>query len=264
MLDDHLFSVELENWETSIATESNRIKLNLFHGTYHKKFKDMRIGQAWLVKRENDLYLEIVFSKIIKLLELNDKAIAVDINENNVVSGSEKNITNIRTGERVIRTTYFLKHRKLQSNPRLNEKPLLAKYKGREQRRINIIYHEIANQIITEAKKAAASTIVLENLSNMRKKRSSKALNGRLNRWSFRNLQNIIDYKAKLAGLNVKYVDAKDTSSLYPIRRGKLSLNGYRLMICPKCGLEEDREVIAVKNILHKYKRDVGASSVHP
>jgi len=28
--------------------------------------------------------------------------------------------------------------------------------------------------------------------------------------------------------------------------------------------LEEDRDVIAVKNLLHKYKRDVGASSVHP
>ena len=62
----------------------------------------------------------------------------------------------------------------------------------------------------------------------------------------------------------MKYVDAKGTSSLCPICGGKLSLNGYRLMICPKCRLEEDREVIAVKNILYKYKRDVGASSVHP
>jgi len=215
-------------------------------------------------KEGKSLYLKAVFSKIVELLEPNDKAAAVDVNENNVVSGSEDNITNIRTGERVIRTTYFLKRRKLQSNPRLNEEPLLAKYKGREQRRINVIYHEVANQIITEAKKAAASTIVLENLSNMKRKRSSKALNGRLNRWSFRKLQNIIDYKAKLAGLNVKYVDAKDTSSLCPICRGKLSLNGHRLMICSTCGLEEDRDVIAVKNILHKYQRDVGASSVHP
>jgi len=29
MLDDHLFSVDLENWETSIANESGRIKLKL-------------------------------------------------------------------------------------------------------------------------------------------------------------------------------------------------------------------------------------------
>jgi len=34
---------------------------------------------------------------------------------------------------------------------------------------------------------------------------------------SFRKLQEIIDYKAKLAGLNVVYVDAKGTSGLCPI-----------------------------------------------
>ena len=134
---------------------------------------------------------------------MNGKAIAVDINENNIVFGSENNITNIRTGERVIRTAYFLKRRKLQSTPRLNEKPLLAKYRGREQRRINDIYHKIANQIIAEAKRVAVSTVALENLKNIRKKRmrekrSSKAINGRLNRWSFRKFQEIIDYKAKL------------------------------------------------------------------
>jgi len=31
---------------------------------------------------------------------------------------------------------------------------------------------------------------------------------------------------------------------------GKLSPNGYRLLKCPACGLEEDRDVIAVKNLL--------------
>jgi len=217
MLDDHLFSLDLKVWEASIATESGRVRLKLLHGTYHEKFKEMKVGQAWLVKRENSLYLKVVFSKIVELLELNDKAIAVDINENNIVFGSENDITNIRTGERVIRTTYFLKRRKLQSSPRLNEKPLLAKCRGRECRRVEDAYHKIANQIIAEAKRATASTVVLENLKNIRKKRGSKAISGRLNRWSFRKLQEIIDYKAKLSGLNVRHVDAKGTSSLCPI-----------------------------------------------
>jgi putative transposase len=47
-------------------------------------------------------------------------------------------------------------------------------------------------------------------LKNIRKRiRRSKAINGRLNRWSFRKLQEIIEYKAKLAGLNVTYVNAR-------------------------------------------------------
>ena len=147
----------------------------------------------------------------------------------------------------------------------MNEKPLLAKYRGRERRRVEDAYHKIANQIIAEAEKARASTVALENLKNMRKKsRGSKAINGRLNRWSFRKLQNIIEYKAKLAGLNVKYVNARGSSSLCPKCGVRLSPNGYRLMKCPECGLEEDRDIVAVKNLLERYQMDVGASPVHP
>jgi putative transposase len=59
MLDDHLFSLDLKVWEASIATESGRVRLKLLHGTYHEKFKEMKVGQAWLVKRENGLYLRL-------------------------------------------------------------------------------------------------------------------------------------------------------------------------------------------------------------
>jgi len=45
---------------------------------------------------------------------------------------------------------------------------------------------------------------------------------------------------------------------------GRLSPNGYRMMMCPACGLKEDRDVMAVKNLLRRYQMDVGASSVHP
>jgi len=95
MLDDHLLSVDLENWQASIATESGRIKLKLLHGTYHEKFKEMKIGQVWLVKRENGLYLKVAFSKAVELAELNGSAIAVDINGNNVVFGFMERVRNI-------------------------------------------------------------------------------------------------------------------------------------------------------------------------
>ena len=70
--------------------------------------------------------------------------------------------------------------------------------------------------------------------------------------------------QGKLAGLNVVYVDAKSTSSLCPICGEKLSPNGYRLMKCRKCSLEQDRDVIAVKNLLRRYQMDVGASPRKP
>ena len=46
---------------------------------------------------------------------------------------------------------------------------------------------------------------------------------------------------------------------------GRLSPNGqYRVLKCKRCGFEEDRDVIAVLNLLRKYQMNVGTSSVHP
>jgi putative transposase len=62
----------------------------------------------------------------------------------------------------------------------------------------------------------------------------------------------------------VVYLNAKGTSSLCPTCGEKISPNGYRRMRCLSCGLEEDRDVIAVKNLLRRHQTDVGASTVHP
>jgi putative transposase len=45
MLDDHLFSLNLESWEVSIAVEGGGVEAKLLHGTYHEKFKEMKIGR---------------------------------------------------------------------------------------------------------------------------------------------------------------------------------------------------------------------------
>jgi len=42
---------------------------------------------------------------------------------------------------------------------------------------------------------------------------------------------------------------------------GKLSPNGCRLMMCPTCGLEEDRDVIAVRTY---YTSTGGMWGLHP
>jgi hypothetical protein len=44
MLDDYFFSLDLEGWEASIATENGRIKLRPLYGTYHEKVREARPG----------------------------------------------------------------------------------------------------------------------------------------------------------------------------------------------------------------------------
>jgi putative transposase len=83
-----------------------------------------------------------------------------------------------------------------------------------------------------------------------RRIRYGRMLNRRLHTWNFRKLQFYIEYKAKLEGLPVHYINPKGTSSLCPVCGGKLASNGHRLLKCLKCGYENDRDIIACLNML--------------
>jgi len=116
-LDDHLFKLDTENWRVSIAVHGGRwITLRLLHGRYHDKFKNMKLGEAWLVLRDDgSLYLSVAFRRAVVLPEINTdtKVIAVDVNENAIVYGNDDFIEKLETSEGIIRTRYFLKRRRI-------------------------------------------------------------------------------------------------------------------------------------------------------
>ncbi len=153
MLDDHLFSLDLRSWIATIATPQGRVKFRLLHGQCHEKFETMKLGQGWLVKRGHELWLKVVFRKVVELREPNGRALAIDVNENNVTIAFPNGFKQIITRERPIRTAYFLKRRRVQSAIKYGKRKqrLLAKYRGREKRRVEGIYHKVANQIIEQA-----------------------------------------------------------------------------------------------------------------
>jgi len=226
--------------------------LRLLHGRYHDRFKDMKLGEARLVLRDDgNLYLNVAFRRAVALPEIgaDAKVIAVDVNENAIVYGSDDFIERFEANEGIIRTRYFLKRRRIQSRIRGRglRARLLGKYKGRERHRVSEIYNRATKEIIGKAKKIGAAVIVMEDLRRLNEEdKGSRELNGQIHRWSYKRFQQILEYQAKLHGLNVKYVDPAYTSSLCPVCGGELDLssNGHRLMKCQRCGLEEDRDVI--------------------
>jgi putative transposase len=186
------------------------------------------------------------------------KVIAVDINENIVVFGNNELIERFETNEGIIRTRYFLKRRRIQTKVRGRDlrARLLEKYRGRERRRVKEIYYKAVKRIINKAREVGATVIVMEDLRRLNEKNmGSKELNGRLHRWGYRSFQRILEYQAKLCGLHVKYIDPRNTSRTCPVCGSELeeSSNGRRLMRCRRCGLEEDRDVVAVKNLVKRY-----------
>jgi len=223
MLDDHLFKIDLERWIVKISTPKGRLEFKLLHGKYHGKFKEWKAGQAWLIRRNDEVYLNVVFSRDVEIRECED-VIGVDVNENNITIATNQFIR-FETKEKEIRTAYFVKRRKIQKKIKCKRarNRALAKYRKRERNRVLDIYHKIANKIIKIALETN-SAIALEDLKNIRSKIDySPELNGRLHRWSFRTFQQILEYKAKLNGIPVVYVNPPQDLDPVPDMWGKIN-----------------------------------------
>ncbi|WP_456398660.1 RNA-guided endonuclease InsQ/TnpB family protein, partial [Palaeococcus sp. (in: euryarchaeotes)] len=261
MLDDHLFKPDLGKGIVKLSTPKGRTKLEFYPAKYHEKFKGWKVGQAWLVKTPKGVFINVVFSKEVEMKEP-EAFVGVDLNENNVtLSLPNGEFVQIITHEREIRTGYFLKRRRIQRKIRAGKrrKELLEKYGERERNRLNDLYHKLANKIVELAEKYGG--IALEDLTEIRDSiRYSAVMNGRLHRWSFRKLQSIIEYKAKLKGVRVVFVNPAFTSSLCPVCGEKLSPNGHRVLKCSKCGFEADRDVVGSWNICLKALKMWGVS----
>jgi len=149
MLDDHLFSINLDDWIVSISTPNGRAKLKLLHGNYHERFKGWKVGQAWLIRKDDNRFLNVVFRKEVEIGMPID-VIGVDVNENNVTTAKSNGFERRVTREKNIRITYFLKRRRIQSKIKTGKKrkTLLSKYGRRETKRILDVYHEVANWVV--------------------------------------------------------------------------------------------------------------------
>ena len=95
---------------------------------------------------------------------------------------------------------------------------------------------------------APLSVIKLERLQNIRSTtRTSRKNNHSLHTWSFYRLATFIEYKAKLAGIEVEYVDPAYTSQICPIC-GRIQHAKDRNYIC-RCGFHTHRDLLGAINI---------------
>lgn len=68
----------------------------------------------------------------------------------------------------------------------------------------------------------------------------------KLNSWSFYELQRQVEYKANWEGVEVEYVDSRNTSKRCCVC-GKINreIKYERVWLCPYCGAKLDRDVNA-------------------
>ena len=124
----------------------------------------------------------------------------------------------------------------------------IKRINNKEQRIIKDIDHKISHDIVETAVVHNVKVIKLERLANIRSTtRKSRKNNHSLHTWSFYRLAQFIEYKAKLAGISVEYVDSAYTSQRCPIC-GSVHHADDRNYTC-ECGFHIHRDLLGAMNI---------------
>lgn len=124
----------------------------------------------------------------------------------------------------------------------------IKKLGNKEQRWMTDKDHKVSREIVYFAKENKVSVIRLEKLANIRQTaRTSRKHNKNLHTWSFYRLALFIEYKAKLEGIKVEYVNPAYTSQTCP-SCGSRNKAKDRTYSCP-CGFKKHRDIVGAMNI---------------
>ena len=265
-------------WLTLSLNRRTRISLPIKFGKRQQKLIEEASQGKWqfctveMVKRDGEWYAHFVLKKEVELIDEPETIIGVDVGEWNVavaVAISKHNSSKPMKGQfwsgarvRYVRGKYAHIRRNLQRKKRLD---LVKRIGSKEGMIVNQILHTIAKEVVEYAKQFSKPIIIMERLNGIREEMNSSAkLNRRLHAWSFRKLQQYIEYKANLEGIPVVYVNPKNTSKRCH-RCGHVArkVEG-REFKCLKCGLVYNRDLNSAINIAHALTRGVGWGSCEP
>jgi len=201
--------------------------------------------------------LSLAYAK--QVSEVNPRGfLGIDRNLNNVTLATTDGLIlrhNLSEATRV-KFTY----RELRSHVRRNDarirQQVTTKYGRKQREKVGQILHRASKQIVQQAKERGFG-IVMENLTGIRKlyrkgNGQGHFYRGRMNSWSYAELQSQIEYKARWEGLPVIYVRAHGTSAKCSICGSRMTRipEENRKLGCPSCRVSVDRDVNAARNIL--------------
>jgi len=149
-----------------------------------------------------------------------------------------------------IHKKYSAIRKRLQRGKKFRE---LKAIKNRESRIVKDLNHKISRKIVDMAKVQHAA-LVFEDLSGITKTRKQHhPFNYALHSWSFFQLQTFVEYKAKLLGVPVLYVNPAYTSQDCSVCGARGQRNGKEFK-CPVCGHVDHADVNAAFNIALRQK----------
>lgn len=210
----------------------------------HSKFGTMRI-----IYKGSKIVAQVVYESTEPIYNTEGNVMGVDLGikcpaVSYISDGSVKFYGNGRKNKYMRRHYRYLR-KKLQKAKHINA---VKRINDKEQRIMKDIDHKLSHDIVETAVAHNVKTIKLERLANIRSTtRTSRKNNHSLHNWSFYRLASYIEYKAKLAGIRVVYVNPAYTSQKCPYC-GSIHHAQDRSYICD-CGAKLHRDLVGAINI---------------
>lgn len=253
-LDARTFKYEEENQIVGITLINGRKKFNLSIGNYQRGLLKGHIStSATLVKRRNgDYYIQICVNIPTQPLHKTPRTIGIDLGRRSIAATSSGKTWN---GDKLSQTRdrYSRVRANVQSKRTKSAKRLLRRLSGRERRFQSWLNHNIAKELVTEAKQTQGA-LAFEDLKGIRqslnKKPRSKKERRKTNNWAFYQLRQYVIYKAAIAGVEIVFVPPAYTSQtcarchhVHP-EKGKSYRSGERYK-CGNCGWSHNADINA-------------------
>jgi IS605 OrfB family transposase len=225
----------------SIATKMTDHQKDVFSGS--------KLGTMRVVVKGNTLVAQIVYTVAKPTNTLDGNVMGVDLGikcpaVSYCSNGMVKFYGNGRKNKYMRRHYKYLRN-KLQKSKKMDA---VKRINDKEQRIMKDIDHKISHDIAAIAVANNVSVIKMEQLTNIRSTtRKSRKNNHSLHTWSFYRLAQYIEYKAKLAGITVEYVNPAYTSQTCPIC-GSVHHADDRTYKCA-CGFHTHRDILGARNI---------------
>ena len=212
-------------------------------------FSDAKFGTMRIVIKNHTLVAQIVYMVAEPELKTDGNIMGIDLGIKcpAVSYCSDGNVKFYGNGRKnkYMRRHYAYLRKKLQTSKKMKA---VKRINDKEQRIMRDIDHKLSHDIVKTAVEHNIKVIKLEQLQNIRSKtRKSRKNNHSLHTWSFYRLAQFIEYKAKLAGISVEYVNPAYTSQTCPIC-GHVHHADDRNYTC-ECGFHIHRDLLGAMNI---------------
>ncbi|MEM1962109.1 MAG: zinc ribbon domain-containing protein [Sulfolobales archaeon] len=266
-IDRYDYRLDLESRMLILKIHNGReVKLRLLTSTERvEKFRGWSNYEIAVKIVEDEVYVSVYFRRAVKPRRTRT-VMTIDVNFDNAtlavfaLSGELLKLKRFKTPLRKI-LTHRIWIERIQRRYSRSWRFIRGVRRAirRHGERIRSIAWDYAHKIgdkIAELVAEYSSTIVLENLSNLRSNvNRSNSFNKKLSLWFYRRIQFTISYEALERGLLVRYVNPGKTSSTCPRCGSRLEDSGSRVLRCGRCGLAGDRDVIACVNLFYRYLR---------